>query len=327
MRLIICRSCRIFIVLSFFLFSIGCNNTNSNESEILSIPLELSIDRFDKKFHLSEADDIPALKTTYPFLFPNKFSDGVWINRQKDSLQLLLLENVEEKFASMAPLEDDLEYLFKHLKYYFPKNQTPRVIGVINNVDYQSKTIYADSLLLVSLDTYLGSDHYLYEGIPQYVRQEMDIQFLASHVAGKFAANKIPPTKDRSLLSQMIYHGKQVYFKEWVLPQSSDAQKMGYTDTQIQWVIDNEMYMWQYFVQKQLLYNTDPSLTQRFIEPAPFSKFYLEIDNESPGRVGVWMGWQIIKSYMERYPDTEISALLNLPAQTLFSKSNYKPRR
>ena len=309
------------------MFSIGCNNTNSRESEILSIPLELSIDRFDKKFHLSEADDIPALKTNYPFLFPKKFSDGVWINRQKDSLQLLLLENVEEKFASMAPLEDDLEYLFKHLKYYFPKTQIPRIIGVINNVDYQSKTIYADSLLLVSLDTYLGSNHYLYEGIPQYVRQEMDIQYLASHVAGKFAANKTPPNKDRSLLSQMIYHGKQVYFKEWVLPQSSDAQKMGYTDTQIQWVVDNEMYIWQYFVQKQLLYNTDPSLTQRFIKPAPFSKFYLEIDNESPGRVGVWMGWQIIKSYMGRYPDTEISALLNLPAQTLFSKSNYKPRR
>tara|TARA_B100001057_G_scaffold255080_1_gene255299 strand:- start:479 stop:1348 length:870 start_codon:yes stop_codon:yes gene_type:complete len=289
--------------------------------------LELYIDRFDKKFHLSEAGDIPALKTNYPFLFPKKFSDDVWINRQKDSLQLLLLENVEEKFASMAPLEDDLEYLFKHLKYYFPKTQIPRIIGVINNVDYQSKTIYADSLLLVSLDTYLGSNHYLYEGIPQYVRQEMDIQYLASHVAGKFAANKIPPNKDRSLLSQMIYQGKQVYFKEWVLPQSSDAQKMGYTDTQIQWVIDNEMYIWQYFVQKQLLYNTDPSLTQRFIKPAPFSKFYLEIDNESPGRVGVWMGWQIIKSYMERYPGTEISALLNLPAQTLFSKSNYKPRR
>ena len=87
----------------------------------------------------------------------------------------------------MAPLEDDLGVSFKHLKYYFPKTQTPRVIGVIlNNVDYQSKTIYADSLLLVSLDTYLGSDHYLYEGIPQYVRQEMDIVFLASHVAGKF---------------------------------------------------------------------------------------------------------------------------------------------
>jgi gliding motility-associated lipoprotein GldB len=289
--------------------------------------MELIIERFDKMFHLASADDIPELKKTYPFLFPSKFNDSVWIKRQKDSLQLLLLENVEQKFVSMAPLEDDLEYLFKHLKYYFPKTPTPRVIGVINNVDYQSKTIYTDSLLLISLDTYLGTDHHLYEGIPQYVRQEMDDKFLTSHVASKFAAKKIPPTKDRSLLSQMIYFGKQVYLKEWVLPQSSDAQKMGYTDEQIQWVIDNEVYMWQYFVQKQLLYNTDPSLDQRFIEPAPFSKFYLEIDNESPGSVGVWMGWQIIKSFMNRYPDTEINALLNLPAQTLFSKSNYKPKK
>ena len=327
MRLIIYLVRLIFIALSFFLFTIGCEDNNSKESEILSIPMELTIERFDKKFHLASEDDIPELKKTYPFLFPEKFDDSVWIKRQKDSLQLLLLDNVEQKFVSMAPLEDDLEYLFKHLKYYFPRTPTPRVIGVVNNVDYQSKTIYTDSLLLISLDTYLGTDHYLYEGIPQYVRQEMDDKYMASHVAGKFAANKIPPTKDRSLLSQMIYFGKQVYFKEWVLPQSSDAQKMGYTDEQIQWVIDNEVYMWQYFVQKQLLYNTNPSLSQRFIEPAPFSKFYLEIDNESPGRVGVWMGWQIIKSYMNRYPDTEISALLNLPAQTLFSKSNYKPKK
>jgi gliding motility-associated lipoprotein GldB len=327
MRLIIYPTRRIFIVLTFFLITIGCEDNNSKESEILSIPMELIIERFDKMFHLASADDIPELKKTYPFLFPIKFNDSVWIKRQKDSLQLLLLENVEQKFVSMAPLEDDLEYLFKHLKYYFPKTPTPRVIGVINNVDYQSKTIYTDSLLLISLDTYLGTDHHLYEGIPQYVRQEMDDKFLTSHVASKFAAKKIPPTKDRSLLSQMIYFGKQVYLKEWVLPQSSDAQKMGYTDEQIQWVIDNEVYMWQYFVQKQLLYNTDPSLAQRFIEPAPFSKFYLEIDNESPGSVGVWMGWQIIKSFMNRYPDTEINALLNLPAQTLFSKSNYKPKK
>ncbi len=327
MRLIIYRISQKIVILSTFLFAFGCNNNEFKESEILSIPLELTIDRFDKKFHLAKAHDIPELKNNYPFLFPKKFSDSVWIKRQKDTLQLLLLEKIEEKFSSMTPIEENLEHLFKHLKYYFPKTKIPKVIGVINNVDYQSKVIYADSLLILSLDTYLGADHYLYKGIPRYVRQEMDIKFMTSHVASKFAANKILPPKDRTLLSQMIYYGKQIYLKEWVLPQSSDAQKMRYTDAQIQWVINNEVYIWQYFVQKQLLYNTDPSLNQRFIESAPFSKFYLEIDNESPGRVGVWIGWQIIKSFMERYPDTEISALLNLPAQTLFSKSNYKPRR
>ena len=327
MRSIIYLINRKFILLIFFLFLISCNNTNSRENEILSIPVELTIDRFDKRFHLAKPEDIPELKTTYPFLFPDKFNDSVWIKRQNDSLQLLLLKNVDEKFNSMVQLEDNLEYLFKYCKYYFPGTNIPRVIGLINNVDYQSKTIYTDSLLLISLDTYLGSDHYLYEGIPKYVRQEMDIEYLTSHVASKYAANKIPPNKDRSLLSQMIYHGKQIYFKELVLPRSTDAQKMGYTNEQINWVIENEVYMWQYFIQKQLLYKTDPSLTQRFIDPAPFSKFYLEIDNQSPGRIGVWMGWQIIRSYMHRYPDTKISDLLNLPAQTLFLKSNYKPKR
>ncbi len=327
MRLIIFRNVVFFLVIPLVFFFIGCDDTNTKESEILMIPLEIKIDRFDKKFHLSQADDIQVLKTTYPYLFPEKFDDSVWIKRQKDSLQLLLLENVEKKFTTMFSIEENLEYLFKHLKYYFPETTIPRVIGLINNVDYQSKTIYADSLLLISLDTYLGVDHNLYEGIPQYIRQEMDINFLPSQVASKFAESKIPPPNDRSFLSQMIYQGKQVYLKDWVLPRSSDAEKMLYTEQQIQWVIDNEAYMWQYIVEKQLLYNTDPSLSNRFIEPAPFSKFYLEIDNESPGRIGVWIGWQIIKSYMKRYPDTEISALLNLPAQTLFSKSNYKPRR
>ena len=327
MRLIIFRNVVFFLVIPLVFFFIGCDDTNTKESEILMIPLEIKIDRFDKKFHLSQADDIQVLKTTYPYLFPEKFDDSVWIKRQKDSLQLLLLENVEKKFTTTVSIEENLEYLFKHLKYYFPETTIPRVIGLINNVDYQSKTIYADSLLLISLDTYLGVDHYLYEGIPQYIRQEMDINFLPSHVASKFAESKIPPSNDRSFLSQMIYHGKQVYLKDWVLPRSSDAEKMLYTEQQIQWVIDNEAYMWQYIVEKQLLYDTDLSLSNRFIEPAPFSKFYLEIDNESPGRIGVWIGWQIIKSYMKRYPDTEISTLLNLPAQTLFSKSNYKPRR
>ena len=85
--------------------------------------------------------------------------------------------------------------------------------------------------------------------------------------------------------------------------------------------------MWQFFIEKQLIYSSDPALIQRFIDPAPFSKFYLEIDNESPGGIGKWLGWQIVKSYVENNPKVEINKLLSLPAQTIFNKSNYKPRR
>ena len=327
MRLIVRCPWLFFMCLFVLILNSACENTSQKTSEILSIPMDLTIERFDQQFHGSKVEDIPRLKIKYPFLFPEKFNDSVWIKRQKDSLQLLLLEHVEDQFPSMKALESKMEVLFKHLKYYFPKTQKPRIIGLINNVDYQSKTIYADSLVLISLDTYLGPNHKLYEGIPQYIRQEMDSEYITSHVVDKFAEFIIQPIEDRSLLSQMIYHGKKVYIKDLVLPNTTDAQKMGYTQDQLNWVKDNEVFIWQYFIEKRLLFNTQPSLSKRFVDPAPFSKFYLEIDNESPGRIGIWLGWQIIKSYMERHPKTEIQALLNLPAQTLFSKSNYKPRR
>ena len=155
----------------------------------------------------------------------------------------------------------------------------------------------------------------------------MDIKYLSSHLTDKYVEHILQPPKDRTLLSQMIYHGKKIYVKDVMLPIKSDALKMCYTDEQINWVKENEIYIWQYFIENQLLYNTSPSLQQRFIEPAPFSKFYLEIDNESPGRIGVWLGWQIIKSYISRHPKTDINEILSLPAQTIFSKSNYKPRK
>ena len=327
MEVIIDRISKIISGLAVILIFVGCKSDNSKESEILALPVSIVIERFDQKFHRSSADQIPDLKKNYSFLFPEKFSDSVWVNRQKDSLQLMLLNTVDSLFPSMIPIENELEYLFKHIKYYFPKTVIPRVVGLINNVDYQSKTIYADSLLLISLDTYFGADHPLYDGIPSYVKQEMDIKYISSHIVDKFAEYKLLSPKDRTLLSQMIYYGKEIYLKDLILPSKTDAVKMNYTEKQIQWANDNEVYMWQYFIEKQLLYQTTPSLIQRFIEPAPFSKFYLEIDNESPGRIGIWLGWQVIRSYMDRYPQTDINTLLNLPAQTIFSKSNYKPRK
>ena len=84
--------------------------------------------------------------------------------------------------------------------------------------------------------------------------------------------------------------------------------------------------MWSYFINDNLLYDSDPKLANRFINPAPFSKFYLEIDNESPGRVGAWLGWQIVKSYMDNNA-TSLTDLLKMDAKELFEKSKYKPKK
>ena len=124
----------------------------------------------------------------------------------------------------------------------------------------------------------------------------------------------------------MIYFGKQLYLKDLLLPNYSDAEKMGYTPEQMKWCEENESYMWRYFIEKEMLYSDDQKLIPRFINPAPFSKFYLEIDNESPGQVGAWIGWQIVRSYIKNN-DVPIADLLKTDAKEIFVKSKYKPKK
>ena len=124
----------------------------------------------------------------------------------------------------------------------------------------------------------------------------------------------------------MIYFGKELYMKDLLIPQISDADKIGYTPEQIVWSQENEGYIWRYFVDEKLLYDSDPKLPGRFINPAPFSKFYLEIDNESPGQIGRWIGWQIVRSYMKNN-DVSLQQLLQTDAKEIFDKSKYKPKK
>jgi len=192
-------------------------------------------------------------------------------------------------------------------------------------MDYQNKAIYADSLVLISLDLYLGKNHKFYE-FPEYLKQNFEQNQIMPDIVSSFSLRKIPFENNRNLLSQMIYAGKQLYLKDLLLPGTSDAEKIGYTPKQISWCQENESYMWRYFIQEQLLYSTDLKLASRFINTAPFSKFYLEIDNESPGRVGTWIGWQIVRSYMNNN-DLNLQQLLQMDPIEIFQKSKYKPKK
>jgi uncharacterized protein YjaZ len=123
----------------------------------------------------------------------------------------------------------------------------------------------------------------------------------------------------------MINSGKELYLKDILLPNYSDAERIGYTEKQVKWCQENESYMWEYFVSNKLLYSTESKLPNRFINLAPFSKFYLEIDNETPGRVGQWVGWQIVRSYMQNN-EVSVVQLLKADPTDIFEKSKYKPK-
>ena len=243
----------------------------------------------------------------------------------QDPLWRELHTEVQKKYADFQPVKIELESLFKHIKYYFPKTKIPKVITIISEMDYKNKSIYADSLVVISLELYLGKDHKFYQ-FPNYLKQNFEERQIAPDVVSSFSARQIPPVSDKNLLSQMIYYGKQLYLKDLLLPDYTDAEKMGYTPEQITWCQENESYMWRYFIEKEMLYSNDQKLISRFINPAPFSKFYLEIDNESPGQVGAWIGWQMVRSYMKNN-EVPLADLLKTDAKEIFMKSKYKPKK
>jgi gliding motility-associated lipoprotein GldB len=312
-------------VVSLVFFS--CKKENEAEAKVAAVPVqEVKIERFDKLYFEGGPQALPKLRQQFPFFFPEGTPDTVWIERMNDPFLKKLHAEVEKKYASVGVLEGDIELLIKHIKYYYPKVKQPRVITLVSD-DLEVKAVYANDLMVIPLSLYLGADNYLYEGLDRYLVQQFEPSQILPDLVTSFTAGKVAPPKDRTLLSMMVYHGKELYIKDKLIPEVSDFDKIGYTKEQDAWAHANEAEVWRYFVDNNLLFDNDPKLAGRFINPAPFSKFYLEIDKDSPGRIGQWTGWQIVRSYMENHPEVTLEQLLKMDAKMIFDNSKYKPKK
>ena len=317
------KSYCILILICLFLFS--CDKRSKIEKDIDEVSVDIKVERFDKAFFETGPKDLEKVKKEYPLFFPAGNDDAVWLEKMQNPLWRELYAEVQKKYADFEPEKKEFEKLFKHIKYYFPETKIPKVITVVSEMDYNNKVIYADSIVVVALELYLGKGHRFYE-LPNYIKQNFERSQIIPDAVSSLFRYKVKPNMEKSLLSKMIYAGKELYLKDKLIPDCSDADKIGYTAGQLLWCQENEQYMWEYFIEKQLLYSDDPKLAFRFVNPAPFSKFYLEIDNESPGQVGAWIGWQIVRSYMDNN-NTSLSQLFTMNAKELFEKSKYKPKK
>lgn len=313
----------IVVILTFFF---SCKRENKLENDISKIDVNVNVERVDLAFADATVSDLPKLKATFPFLFSERVPDSLWIQQMNDTLQQELSSEVKKTFADFDGIHMDLRGLFQHLKYYDASFSEPRVITITSYVDYRNKTIVTDSLLIIALDNYLGSDHKFYADIPRYIAQNMNKSEIIIDVASNYADKYIFQSERKTLLDEMIYFGKELYFKDVMLPSKSDAEKIGYTQEQLDWAVANEEQIWSYFIEKELLYSTDHDLPSRFIADAPFSKFYLDLDNQSPGRIGQYMGWQIVRAYMKKN-DVSMMDMLQKDALEIFKNSNFKPKK
>lgn len=317
---------RKYLLPVFCLMLLSCGRDSKLERKIAKIPVEVEIQRFDERFARATPDSLAHLMQEFPYLFPRQFPDSMWVEMLGDSLHRELHQEVLEHYPDLRDLNQELQRLFQHIRYYFPEEALPKAITLVSQVDYQNQVIWADSLLLISLDTYLGEGHRFYEGMPRYLRSGFEEDFIVVDAAEAFVKGKIPPPSARSFVDGMVFYGKLLYLKDLLIPFKEDHEKIQYTVGELDWAKANEQQIWRYFVERELLFSTDPDLGPRFLDPAPFSKFYLELDNEAPPRLGRFIGWQMVRQYMER-TETPLQEMLQEQGEEIFKKSNYKPRR
>ena len=243
-----------------------------------------------------------------------------------DTLQLAIEEAVLAVFSDDALIAEQSRDLLRHIQYDFPNFVPPNVVTTTSDVDYKTRVIANQGWLILMLDNYLGTEHRFYSGLPRYVAKNLRPQMLFSDVATAFGRKFVPPPSERSFLAQMIYYGKLLYLKDLWLPETTDADKIGFTGEELNWAFENEYFIWQYFLTQEYLYSTNSRLKNRFIDPAPYSKFNLDLDNETPGMIGQWIGWQIVRRYMSNN-EIDLNTLMNLSAQELYHGSGYKPAK
>ena len=314
---------KIFVIIISVLL-LSCDYNKNKESKNAINYIDVKFDRFEKKFFNSSLDSLSKLIDEYPFLFSKRFSLDEWKAIKTDSTRKEIFNKTDSVFKNFKSVENGVKKIFTNTKNFFPNFKSPKLITLNNGIDYKYKIIDSDSLILISLDCYLG-ENIFYNNIPAHISKLMVPEFVTIDISELISSRYVEIPLDRKFISKIIYHGKLLFLMKEISG-IDPLRALGFNKNNKDWMIENENNVWKYFVENDLLFSTQSSLDYRFLANAPFSKFGLSIDFESPPMVGRWIGYQIVKSYSKKNK-SNLNDLLNQDNYELYLKSNYKPNK
>ncbi len=238
-----------------------------------------------------------------------------------------LFAEVEKKFPNtdLVIEKKAIVEALRRYKVHFPNKDLPSLHSFVSGFQYQ--VVVSDSMLGIGLDMYLGAEfkEYALVGIPQYKFKTFEREYLVSDVVKAWLLTEFDERPGSSLLDQMVAKGKIIYLLEAILPESEFHYLLNFDLEDLAWCEKNQSDVWFHLVDMELLYNTELEQVRKFMGDAPFIPGFPE---GSPGRVGHWLGHQIVKAYMDKHPKITLKELMaNENANQLLIESSYKPKR
>ena len=319
----------------------GCGNKHQYIPKDIDA-IEVEIVRFDNAQLAVRPDsvkqDIEQLYANYELFMPI-FVEGILGIPTEDTAYLcemyaqFLTDTVmgfaqtnttaQELFTNVDSLQEALNTGFSRLHFLYPEWEIPTLYLFVSG--FNSSVMYYENIMGVGVDMYLGSDYpYYNQVVYDYQKQTMRKACVAGDVLSMYLAYNIPyNSKYNRLLEQMIFRGKQLFLLAQLLPNEPVWEVIGYSKEQWDWCEQYEQAIWNRIMQKRDLFKTESNVMSSYMNDGPFTA---EVTQDSPGRLGVWVGWRIVDSYMRNNKDVTLRELMNEnDAQKILEQSYYKP--
>ena len=323
--------------------------------DVSGIKVQLEVQRFEQDFFALDtnrlASSLQQLQAKYPG-FTNDFVVnilGLPLLQQPDTVAERMLkkfitdyslvkDTADKVFRDFDAIADDVKKGLAYTKYYFPQYKIPsKLITFIGPLDAHfqgSLGRYGDIItnegLAVGLQLHLGKNYSLYNSemgqqlYPKYVSRRFEPAYIPVNCMKNLIDDLFPErVTERPLIDQMIEKGKRMYILDKLLPFTADTLKIGYTKRQLQGCYENEAAIWNLFLQNNFIYSIDPAVNKNYLQDGPKTD---ELGDASPGFIGLFVGWQIVKKYMEKNSSLSLGELMGTDSRKIFEEAKYKPR-
>lgn len=333
----------LYIALCLLLLA-GCKKEEKHRSywNAEMEPQKVEIVRFDQALldvqEETVAQNIRELYAKYPEFMPLwvenilgiPSQDTAFLEKQlplflNDTLYGFKQTNALEKelFADINDLQHSVNKAFTRIKWLYPNWEIPTLYLFISG--FQAPIYQEDGLIGIGADMYLGSEYPYYNYVVyEYQKQTMRKECIPVDVVSAYLFRNIDYTSAQNrLLEQMLYRGKIMYLTAQIFDELPGYEVMGWTKEQWDWCVENEQAIWHHMMDQRALYKTEHLVISNYLNDAPFTS---EVSQDSPGRLGIWVGWRIVESYMEHNENVSLQELMEeSDAQKILELSSYRP--
>lgn len=312
----------------------GGGRLNVNVSDIPDP--HIVIHRYDADLFRVDPSGLQAglekLRPLYPFFLDADLSDTARLNAMRSYLlnprNIAFHKAADSVFPDLTDVAKELDGAFRHLVSHYPGAKVPRFYSYISGGDYDYPVQFADSVMIIGIDNYLGGGFrpYAADGLPAYRTAAMTRPHIVPDCMEVLFRIMYPDqVPSNNLLGRMVEAGKQRLFIEAMMPGADPRVIFGYPDKQYEWIVKNEQHVWAAIIENRMLYATDGKLIRTFMSNGPFTA---EFSKEAPARLGEWIGWKIVRSYYESQQNVTLDQVMKeADPQKILSLSGYKPEK